>query len=221
MFTLIDGVADMEYHEPIIPRLTDGQHEARKKEIARQMAESDLAEAKLRDIDAAIAEQNQKKETLAADHVAECEKLQAKLSKLEAEQVDAIVTRKDFPESKAEQRRTLALELHQRNARLATAIAEVDAVLAGLAEERRNVAVQITRPVLVLELVNASPPELRRRHRSVSITLEHARARLEAAREKQAAGVSSPWLTAEIEEATWLAESTQRHADELFQQILT
>lgn len=115
----------------------------RRAQLKRRRAEAKLAEARMQELDRAIAEVDDALESLAAQHVADCAPIQAGLSELESKRLDLLVGGGDpFTAELTEKRQRLQDELNTRNTALTKATDDKKSLRTSLEKERYDAAVK-------------------------------------------------------------------------------
>jgi hypothetical protein len=152
----------------------ESESQIRRAEIRRKIAEVQMADAKCERIRAAQAAAEQRKEELAAEHVAKCAPWQAELAKIDKRAIDNIVNKKPHDDALDERRSELLDLIRQANADLQAAIENQDRLLSEMWREFREAAPSITVSTLEAELVRLAPQDLRNRLRVLTWAAERA-----------------------------------------------
>ncbi len=195
-------------------------HEARavrRAEIRLQLAEAKRLESRLielRDLDVRI---NEEKERLAAEHVAACRPLQARLSEIEKAQIKLISERQPQAPSLEAERRELLADLEKLNVELETAIAGQD----GLLSRNHRDAVEVGRQFGELpaehKLIHSAPRPLQIALQVAKSVEAAASARLDALEDRLRFAHGDEVLTAIRDDALLAVQAASARAQAAYQ----
>ena len=142
--------------------LTDAKRIEVREIVRAIVVRSRLANERRLAIIEAMCDCNDRKEQLAADHVAHCAPIQAALAQIEQQQMDSILSRQPQDAALEEDRKRKLIELRGLNLRLEAAIAEQDQMLEQLETERVEAALKCSTGIEPTEsdLIKLGNPKL-------------------------------------------------------------
>jgi len=185
----------------------------KRREVRSRIAAADLAEQRRSEIVGTMATIDERKESLAAEHVETCAPLQAELAEIEKQQIAAITNRAPTDTAIEGRRKELLDRLRGLNASLEESIEREDRLLTALEADRLAAAKQCGTSILQHELFQLASPDLAEAMTVARYAVEWAERRLQAATDRAAQFPHNPVWKAEYKAAAAEVNRTKQLAD--------